>query len=300
MPAGVAEAAVVPAGVPVPSVVSAAVAVAAVVIAAVLYAAVAAAAIVRTDVPTAAVIRTDVTITSVPVARVGSACVGLVLREPADDLESVGGPAANHVIVHGDVTDGLYLAHAGPAWGARGLAEQIQEALVEAQVEILLLRLPVLLAILSADLVLFPAATQLLIEHLVTNHFGSCLLAPDLPLALPSLILSPSIIGKRFAPYGVSTCLHRFSIPSLPTGVMSSSPCAYALACPVPTDGTSGVAWGKDEGTGSLALLSYPGMYTEYTESTVGPFGGHRVGLGEPGVSKNSAENRDAYVTAYH
>lgn len=61
---------------------------------------------------------------------------------------------------------------------------------------------------------------------------------------------------------------------------------------PVPTDGTSGVAWGKDDGAGSPVLESYPGVYTE---SAVGPLGGHRVDLGEPGVSKKSASTPEEH-----
>ena len=57
---------------------------------------------------------------------------------------------------------------------------------------------------------------------------------------------------------------------------------------PVPTVGTAGVAWGKDDGEGSPTLESYPGMYTELAVVTSGCLGSD---LGEPGVSKKSREN---------
>lgn len=64
---------------------------------------------------------------------------------------------------------------------------------------------------------------------------------------------------------------------------------------PAPTDGTSGVAWVEDVGCSS-GLSSILGVYTEPAVAV--PMT-HRVGLGEPGVSRNSVENPSLRAEAY-
>jgi len=62
---------------------------------------------------------------------------------------------------------------------------------------------------------------------------------------------------------------------------------------PVPTVGTAGVAWGKDDGEGLPNPESYPGMYTEPVVAASGCLGS---GLSELGVSKKSQGSRDQAV----
>lgn len=61
----------------------------------------------------------------------------------------------------------------------------------------------------------------------------------------------------------------------------------------VPTVGTTGVAWGKDDGEGSPNPESYLGMYTEPAVVASGCLGS---GLSESRVSKKSQGNRDQSV----